>query len=85
MPARWKEKIQTKPKSKILSKTKKRKLKTQQTTTNKNNKKWNQLKKQNIHFIAASGRQYQSIVDRFSDIKDEITIIAENVCSCKLC
>lgn len=39
---------------------------------------FNHLKKQNIHFIAASGRQYQSIVDRFLDIKDEITIIAEN-------
>ena len=39
---------------------------------------FNQLKKQNIQFIAASGRQYYSIVDRFEDIKDEITIIAEN-------
>ncbi|WP_372744319.1 HAD family hydrolase [Lutibacter sp.] len=39
---------------------------------------YNQLKKQNIQFIAASGRQYFSIVDRFQTIKDEITIIAEN-------
>jgi hypothetical protein len=37
-----------------------------------------QLKKHNIKFIAASGRQYFSIVDRFEDIKDEITIVAEN-------
>lgn len=37
-----------------------------------------QLKKQNIHFIAASGRQYFSIVDRLETIKDEITVIAEN-------
>ena len=39
---------------------------------------YKQLKKHNIQFIAASGRQYYSIVDRFEDIKDEITIIAEN-------
>ena len=37
-----------------------------------------QLKKHNIQFIAASGRQYFSIVDRFETIKDEITIVAEN-------
>lgn len=37
-----------------------------------------QLKKHNIQFIAASGRQYFSIVDRFEAIKDEITIVAEN-------
>lgn len=36
------------------------------------------LKEKNIHFIAASGRQYHSIVDRFETIKNEITIIAEN-------
>jgi len=39
---------------------------------------YKQLKKHNIQFIAASGRQYYSIVDRFEDIKDEITIVAEN-------
>lgn len=37
-----------------------------------------QLKKHNIQFIAASGRQYYSIVDRFENIKNEITIVAEN-------
>jgi len=39
---------------------------------------YKQLKKHNIQFIAASGRQYYSIVDRFETIKDEITIVAEN-------
>jgi len=39
---------------------------------------YGQLKKHNIKFIAASGRQYFSIVDRFKSIKDEITIVAEN-------
>jgi Cof subfamily protein (haloacid dehalogenase superfamily) len=41
-------------------------------------KLYGQLKKHNIKFIAASGRQYFSIVDRFKSIKDEITIVAEN-------
>ncbi|NQV78464.1 MAG: HAD family phosphatase [Lutibacter sp.] len=41
-------------------------------------KVYKQLKKNNIRFIAASGRQYYSIVDRFDTIKDEITIVAEN-------
>jgi len=40
---------------------------------------YNQLKKHNIKFIAASGRQYFSIVDRFNKtIQNEITIVAEN-------
>jgi hypothetical protein len=40
---------------------------------------FNQLKTYNIQFIAASGRQYFSIVDRFTEsIQKEITIIAEN-------
>jgi len=40
---------------------------------------YQQLKKHNIHFIAASGRQYFSIVDRFDEsIQNEITIVAEN-------
>ncbi len=39
---------------------------------------YKQLKKLNIQFIAASGRQYFSIVDRFETIRDEITIVAEN-------
>ncbi|MBL4724215.1 MAG: HAD-IIB family hydrolase, partial [Lutibacter sp.] len=41
-------------------------------------KLYKQLKKYNIKFIAASGRQYYSIVDRFESIKNEITIVAEN-------
>lgn len=39
---------------------------------------YEQLKKHQIQFIAASGRQYYSIVDRFESIKNEITIVAEN-------
>lgn len=40
---------------------------------------YNQLKKLNIQFIAASGRQYFSIIDRFDkSIQNEITIVAEN-------
>lgn len=40
---------------------------------------YNQLKKLDIKFIAASGRQYFSIIDRFDEsIQNEITIVAEN-------
>ncbi len=40
---------------------------------------YKKLKEHNIIFIAASGRQYFSIVDRFDkSIQNEITIIAEN-------
>ncbi|MFL1011023.1 HAD family hydrolase [Flavisericum labens] len=39
---------------------------------------FNALREQNIHFIAASGRQYQSILDKLHPIKDQISIIAEN-------
>ena len=40
---------------------------------------YQKLKKLNIKFIAASGRQYFSIVDRFDkSIQEEITIVAEN-------
>ncbi|NND80334.1 MAG: HAD family phosphatase [Maribacter sp.] len=37
-----------------------------------------ELKKRNIVFVAASGRQYHSIVDKLEVIKDDITVIAEN-------
>jgi len=37
-----------------------------------------ELIKHNVHFVAASGRQYFSIVDKLDTIKNEITIIAEN-------
>jgi Cof subfamily protein (haloacid dehalogenase superfamily) len=37
-----------------------------------------ELKKRNIHFCAASGRQHNSIVDKLSTIKNDIYIIAEN-------
>ena len=39
---------------------------------------YKKLKEQQIIFIAASGRQYQSITDKLEIIKNEITIIAEN-------
>jgi len=41
-------------------------------------KQFEELKKRNIHFVAASGRQYQSIVEKLDTIKNEISIIAEN-------
>ncbi|MCP4977417.1 MAG: HAD family phosphatase, partial [Maribacter sp.] len=37
-----------------------------------------ELKKRNILFVAASGRQYHSIVDKLETIKDDIMVIAEN-------
>ncbi len=36
------------------------------------------LKSHQIHFVAASGRQYSSIHDKLSTIAEEITIVAEN-------
>lgn len=36
------------------------------------------LKKENIHFVAASGRQYYSITNKLSSISKDIIIIAEN-------
>jgi len=36
------------------------------------------LKEKNIKFVAASGRQYHSIVDKLDAIKEDITIVAEN-------
>ena len=37
-----------------------------------------ELKKRKIHFVAASGRQYQSILEKLDTIKHDISIIAEN-------
>ena len=37
-----------------------------------------QLKAKNIQFVAASGRQYHSILDKLKSIKEHITIVAEN-------
>ena len=39
---------------------------------------FDQLKQQNIHFCAASGRQYNSIINKLDAIKDDIFVIAEN-------
>ena len=36
------------------------------------------LQKQGIHFCAASGRQYHSIIHKLAPIKDDIFVIAEN-------
>ena len=36
------------------------------------------LKKRDILFVAASGRQYNSIVDKLYAIKDDIVVVAEN-------
>ena len=37
-----------------------------------------QLKARGIHFVAASGRQFQSITHKLSSIQDDISVIAEN-------
>ncbi len=37
-----------------------------------------ELKKNQILFVAASGRQYNSIIDKLNAIKDDIIVIAEN-------
>ena len=42
-------------------------------------KQFEELKKRNIHFVAASGRQYQSIVHKLETIKNEISIIGKTV------
>lgn len=39
---------------------------------------YEELKKNNITFVPASGRQYYSIISYFENIKDELAIIAEN-------
>ena len=39
---------------------------------------YEELKKKNITFVAASGRQYHSMVDKLESIKNEILVIAEN-------
>lgn len=37
-----------------------------------------ELKKQKIKFVAASGRQYYSIIEKLEAIKDDIVVVAEN-------
>lgn len=41
-------------------------------------KQFKELQKRNIHFAAASGRQYQSILSKLDSIKNDISIIGEN-------
>ena len=53
-------------------------LNTKGEVSNRFFKQFKELKKRNIHFVAASGRQYQSIVFKLDSIKNDISIIAEN-------
>ncbi len=39
---------------------------------------YEELKKRNILFVAASGRQYHSIIDKLHSIKNEIIVVSEN-------
>ncbi|MDZ4992581.1 Cof-type HAD-IIB family hydrolase [Clostridium perfringens] len=39
---------------------------------------FNELKKRDILFAAASGRQYYNLINKFSDIKEEMLFISEN-------
>jgi hypothetical protein len=39
---------------------------------------FNKLKEKNIQFVAASGRQYHSILEKLDPIKNDIIVIAEN-------
>lgn len=39
---------------------------------------YEELKKHNVRFVAASGRPHQSITNKITSIQDEITIISEN-------
>lgn len=39
---------------------------------------FDELKKRNIVFVAASGRQYHSIIDKLDSIKNDIIVVAEN-------
>lgn len=39
---------------------------------------YHELSRKGVHFVAASGRQYYSIVSKLEAISDQITIIAEN-------
>ncbi|WP_246062563.1 HAD family hydrolase [Mesohalobacter halotolerans] len=41
-------------------------------------KQFKKLKALNIHFVAASGRQYHSLIEKLEPIKNQISIIAEN-------
>ena len=53
-------------------------LNSQNEVSNRFYELYDALKKRGVHFVAASGRQYYSIIDKLAPIKDEITIIAEN-------
>ncbi|WP_394975859.1 HAD family hydrolase [uncultured Croceitalea sp.] len=41
-------------------------------------KLFEELRKRKIHFVAASGRQYHSMVDKLNSIKNDVLFIAEN-------
>ncbi|WP_010134825.1 Cof-type HAD-IIB family hydrolase [Ochrovirga pacifica] len=41
-------------------------------------KQFHQLKEKNIQFVAASGRQYHSIVQKLAPVKKDLIVVAEN-------
>ena len=53
-------------------------LNSKHEVSNKFFKLFEELKKRDIRFVAASGRQYNSIVDKLDTIKDDIIVVAEN-------
>lgn len=53
-------------------------LNSQHQVSNRFFEQFKALKERNILFVAASGRQYNSIVDKLDTIKDDIIVIAEN-------
>lgn len=53
-------------------------LNSQHEVSNKFFQLFEELKKRDIRFVAASGRQYNSIVDKLNTIKDDIIVVAEN-------
>ncbi len=53
-------------------------LNSQHEVSNQFLHQFQELMQKRIHFVAASGRQYQSILHKLHSIKDEITIVAEN-------
>ena len=44
-------------------------------------KVFKKLRERGIMFSAASGRQYQNLIKKFEDIKDDMMFISENGCT----
>jgi len=53
-------------------------LNSRHEVSNKFFKLFEELKKRDVKFVAASGRQYNSIVDKLNAIKNDIIVVAEN-------